>query len=79
MFDKNEYWKKKQERKKISEGRSFFGQIKASAFFEGFFAKPDTSNDDGEPPKKKEHTRSPKQRRMRRQRHQDRLRTARAL
>jgi hypothetical protein len=78
MFDKNEYWKKKQERKKISEGRSLFGRIRASAFFEGFFAKPDVAHD-AEPSAKKGHTRSPKERRMRRQRHHDRLRAIRAL
>lgn len=72
-FNKNEYWQKKQERKQVSEVRFGVNFLKALTHLKNLFTKTEIEHEE------KRHTRSPKERKVRRAKHADRLRTIRAL
>jgi hypothetical protein len=68
MFDKNEYWQKKQLRKTLAEKSISW---RALAFLSGFFYRDPIYS---EPTVRIGHTRSAKERRMRRIRHRSMMR-----
>ena len=74
MFDKNEYWEKKRERQQLSEARGFFARLKFMSLLSDLWGSKDDTEE--KPVVTGKHTRSMKERMMRRHRHASRMRNA---
>lgn len=72
MFNPKEYWEKKQERKRLSESNFAVATVKALAKLSGIFCRDTFYASDK--PVFVGHSRSPKERRMRRIRHRSMMR-----
>ncbi len=71
-FNPLEYWRRKQARERLGGIRDFLASMRAVARLGGYFNRSPVMPDLG--PEKGRHTRSAKERRMRRLRHRDRMR-----